>query len=352
MSALFTAPTRSRRLGRVVVAATCLLLVVEVAAGWPWIRSTLEDFQTPRWSWFTLAVLVDVASMGAYARMQRRLLRAGGTAVSLPSAAALAYASHSLSDTLPGGPVFSTVFSFRRMRELGAPAGVASWVIALSGAVSTASLVVVGIVAGLLVTGSTDGAALVGYLVAAVALVLIGRLLTRRPSMVLDAAAWAVGLGNRLVRHDPERGLARVNRVVDELTAVRIRKRDLSVVAVLGLLNWLLDAVCLYWCLAAVGVDDARFAAVLLAYTAGMAALSVPVVPGGLGVVDGALVLGMVAAGVSPANAIAATILYRVISLGMIVGAGWVVWARTRTPAGRALEPQPAAGVALRRAVR
>ena len=64
----------------------------------------------------------------------------------------------------------------------------------------------------------------------------------------------------------------------------------------------------------------------VIAYCAGMAAASVPIVPGGLGVVDAALVLGLVAGGLSGALAVAAVVLYRLISFGFIIGLGWLVW--------------------------
>ncbi len=330
------------------------LLLVELVVGWPWLVATFESYQTPVWWWFVLALAADVASMGAYARMQRRLLCVGGTAVSLPSASVLAYASHSLSDTLPGGPAFSAVFSFRRMRRMGASAGVASWVIAFSGAISAAALVVIGLVAGLMVTGRTDAAAVMGYLTLAVVVAVSVRALNRRPGLLRGTVAPVVRAGNRILRADPHRGVSRVHAVIDDLTAVRIGPRDLAVTALLALVNWLLDALAFYLSLVAVGGVQASPGVVLLAYTAGMAALSVPLVPGGLGVVDAALVLGLVAGGTSPADAIAATILFRVISLGLIIGAGWVVWwfarhspephVRTRLEGADARSPEGASG--------
>ena len=242
-----------RRSRRLVVVAVSLLLVVELVVGWPWLVATFENYQTPDWGWFGLALGAAVASMGAYARMQRRLLCVGGTAVSLPSATVLAYASHSLSDTLPGGPAFSAVFSFRRMRRMGASAGVASWVIAFSGAISAAALVVIGLVAGLMVTGRTDTAAVVGYVALAVVLAVAVRALSRRPGLVRRTVAPVVTAVNRLLRAHPQRGLTRVHAVIDELTAVRIRPRDLAVTAVLAVVNWLLDALAFYLSLVAVG---------------------------------------------------------------------------------------------------
>jgi hypothetical protein len=55
-------------------------------------------------------------------------------------------------------------------------------------------------------------------------------------------------------------------------------------------------------------------------------------------VVDGALVLGLVAGGLAGGPAVAAVVLYRLISFGFIIGAGWLVWlimrARADTPPG------------------
>lgn len=327
--------------GRLAAVVMVVVLTIELVVGWPWLTATLEEFRVPHLGWFALAALAAVASMGAYARLQRRLLRAGGTSVTLPSAAALAYASHSLSDTLPGGPAFSTVFSFKRMRALGAPAGVASWAIALSGVISSAALIAIGVVAGLVATGSTDRLALAGYVVGGAGLVWAGRSLSRRPELLTNAATRGLAAANRLMGRRPERGRERVLGLVDELTSVRIGRRDLTYAATLGVVNWLLDAACLYLCLVAVGVESPPVVAVVLVYTAGMAALSVPLVPGGLGVVDGVLVLGLVAGGVSPADAIAAVILFRVITLGLIIGIGWVVWGFTRFPRqpGRQIAP-------------
>ncbi|MEO5653269.1 MAG: lysylphosphatidylglycerol synthase transmembrane domain-containing protein [Marmoricola sp.] len=323
---------RWRWLVRVAGLVALGLLVIEAYEGWPSIAADLKRLPVPVWGWFALAILADVASMGTYARLQRRLLSAGGTSVSLPNALALAYASHSLSDTLPGGPLFSTVFSFRRMRTLGAPAAVASWVIALSGVLSSAALIVIGVVAGLLATGSTDGVALLCYAVIAAALIWSVRAVRRQPDLVVAAVLGSLRGVNRVLRRDPRRGSDRIEDLVAELTAVRIGGRNLAIVWAQAIANWLLDGLCLYLCLLAVGVTDASPVAVILAYTAGMAALSVPFVPAGLGVVDGALILGLIAGGTGPAKALAATVLFRLITLGMIVGIGWVVWFFIRTP--------------------
>jgi uncharacterized protein (TIRG00374 family) len=63
-----------------------------------------------------------------------------------------------------------------------------------------------------------------------------------------------------------------------------------------------------------------------LTYIAGMTASSLPIVPGGLGTVDGALALGLVTAGTATSPALAVVVLYRLISLVLIGTVGWVLW--------------------------
>jgi uncharacterized protein (TIRG00374 family) len=107
---------------------------------------------------------------------------------------------------------------------------------------------------------------------------------------------------------------------------VRLRPADFTVAAWFAVANWLLDAGCLWMSCMAVGADTITATQLLIAYCAGMAAASIPIVPGGLGVVDSALIIGLVAGGLTTSGAIAAVVLYRVISLGFIIGAGWILW--------------------------
>ena len=58
--------------------------------------------------------------------------------------------------------------------------------------------------------------------------------------------------------------------------------------------------------------------ALLITYTAGMAATSLPPLPGGLGVVDAALLLGLTAAGAPWKAALAAVVVYRLLSVGSV----------------------------------
>jgi uncharacterized protein (TIRG00374 family) len=131
---------------------------------------------------------------------------------------------------------------------------------------------------------------------------------------------------NRVRRAPVERGVHRIAAFVDDLGTARLRPVDGLAVGTLAVLNWLLDAACLWLCLSAVSGPRVGPGIVLLAFCAGMAVGSLTIVPGGLGIIDSALVLALVGGGVDGGTAIAGVVLYRLISFAFVIGAGWVAW--------------------------
>ena len=321
-----TVPAPWWRRAPAVAVLVVAVLGVELALGWSSLSGAMAQLREPRWNWVAAAVAVELVSMSSYARMQRALLRGAGTKVSMRNHVATAYAAHSLSATLPGGPVFSTTFNFQQLRRYGASPAVASWCVALSGVLSTGALVVIGAVGGLLARNTGSWHSLVTYAVAAVVVAFGVRQLAEHPQ-ALDRPVRALLSGfNRLRKRPPEHGHAKLMGFVEQLREVRVHPVSFAVAVVLALLNWLFDALCLWLCCVAVGAGDISPVSLVIAYCAGMAAASVPIVPGGLGVVDAALVLGLVAGGLGGALAVAAVVLYRLISFGFIIGLGWLVW--------------------------
>jgi len=324
------------RRGPVVAGIVVLILGVELAVGWPALTQALAELRAPKWNWVAAALLAELVSMGAYARMQRALLRGAGTKVSVVKHVATAYAAHSLSATLPGGPVFSTTFSFQQMRRFGASPAVASWCIALSGTLSTGALVVIGAAGGILARHAGSWHTLVAYAVGALVIAFGVRLLAEHPQWLDRPVRALLGGVNRVRRRPPGHGHDRLVGFVAQLREIRVHPANFVIAVVLALLNWLFDALCLWLCCVAVGAGtNINPVNLVIAYCAGMAAASVPIVPGGLGVVDGALVLGLVAGGLASSHAVAAVVLYRLISFGFIIGLGWLVWLgiRARHPA-------------------
>ncbi len=321
--------TPTRR-GTVVAAVVVIILGLELIFGWSALSGALAQLRAPKWNWVALAVLAELASMGTYARMQRALLRGAGTKVSIRKHVATAYAAHSLSATLPGGPVFSTTFNFQQLRRFGASAAVASWCIALSGTLSAGALVAIGAAGGLLARHAGSWHTLAGYGVAALVIAIGVRLVAEHPEWLDRPVRALLGGFNRVRRRPPGHGHDKLLGFVNQLREIRVHPANFAVAALLALLNWLFDALCLWMCCVAVGATGINAVNLVIAYCAGMAAASVPIVPGGLGVVDGALILGLVAGGLPSASAVAGVVLYRLISFGFIIGAGWLVWLAIR----------------------
>lgn len=140
----------------------------------------------------------------------------------------------------------------------------------------------------------------------------------------------------RLLRRPRERGLDRVRGFAQQLRAARLTPAH-GTAAAYAVLNWLFDAAALWTCLRAVTDAPPTPTQVLLAFCAAMATGSITIVPAGLGIVDSALIVALASGGTTSTTAIAAALLYRVLTLGFIVGA----WLSLRGPAKPHRDPAP-----------
>jgi lysylphosphatidylglycerol synthase-like protein len=95
-----------------------------------------------------------------------------------------------------------------------------------------------------------------------------------------------------------------------------------------------------------VGAGGSSLVLVMVAYIAGMSASGLSLLPGGLGVVDAAMIFALTQGGVSTTLATAGVLLYRLISFALVVSLGWIIWAATwfaeRNRATGGVEPAPA----------
>jgi uncharacterized membrane protein YbhN (UPF0104 family) len=287
------------------------------------------------WIWIPVAILLESASMAAFAIMLRRLLAAGGARLGIGPMLATAYAANALSVSVPlAGPELATAFSFRRFSRQGADAPLAGWTLLAGGVVSAAAAALVA-VSGALTSGNilVTAAAVPGGVLAVAALVVLGAA-ARRPRLrgaLERPAAWTLRLGSALLRRtagDPRRT---VRAWADRLGSLDLPPSGWITVTSLALGNWLADAAVL-----AVSVHAAGAAVpwhvLLLVYGSGIAAQSLNVTPGGLGAAEGTLAVALVAAGVPASQALAAVLLYRLASFWLVALTGWLVflWLRRR----------------------
>jgi uncharacterized membrane protein YbhN (UPF0104 family) len=330
-------------LRRSALLALLVLFAVELKLGWPSLSSALAQLHTSHPGWIAAALAAELMAIVAYARMQRRLLLSTGLRVPLHRHVALAFAAHSLNETLPGGPAFSVPFNFQQIRRFGASPAVASWSIALSGVLSATALAAVG-VTGALIGGGTPPWYRLSGLVVVVVLISAGiRRVAHRPAALEPVLRAALARVNRLRHRPADQGLDRIRSFVGQLGTARLTLGHGTAAAFFAVLNWILDAACLWMCLRAVSDHTIGAGPLLLAFCAGMAAGTLTIVPGGLGIIDSALIIGLVTGGVGTATAIAAVVLYRIITLGFVIGAGWITWLVLRSRAGPPPAPEPRA---------
>jgi putative heme transporter len=318
---------RLRRIGwKTVVTAVLAVAVVWLAvAQRARLVESLALLAHTNWWWVAAAVVAQAVSMGAMARQQRRLLAVGKARPSLAGVVATTYAGNAISVGLPlAGPAAATLFAMRRFVALGAEPSVAGWALAVSGVFSSFALVAV-VALGAVVSGSGFAvvSAAIGVLGGAVPLgVLLLSLRQPGPRRLLER------LGTRLVETaqkvsghpegDPEEI---VTEQLEEVTALEPDTRTLLMAAWLAVLNWLADAACLAFAILAVGAD-VPWHGLLLAWAAGTAVASLGLTPGGLGVVEAALSSALVATGMVGSTAIAAVLVYRIVSLWLVLAAG------------------------------
>jgi uncharacterized protein (TIRG00374 family) len=312
-------------------------------------RSTLSESVASLahvdWVWLPLAVLAEAGSMAAFARSQRRLLRAGGTKVHLGSVMAVTYAGNAISVSLPlAGSEVATAFSFRQFSRRGIDPAVVGWALAVSGIISSLAFAVV-LTGGALASGSATAAAL-GLAGAAVSLLpAFGVLAALRFPAVrrrLNRLLARVIAGSRRLFHRPGPGAeGALERFLDRVASLRLPRLQYLEVFLLAVWNWVADCLCLACAIRAAGTP-VPWQALFLAYGAGMTAGSLGLTPGGLGIIEVALSTALVAAGIASNRALAAVLVYRLISFWLVVVAGWSVLALLGRGARRAEAPTPA----------
>jgi uncharacterized membrane protein YbhN (UPF0104 family) len=274
--------------------------------------------------WLACAVVAQLASMSMFARVQRRLLRAGGVRMSLPRAIRMTYAGNALSTTLPAGPAVSVAFNFRQYRRAGAPARIATAVVVLGGLIMTSAYAVVGLVALVAEPRSRD-------------LTMVTLSVIAAGGGALAVVAWRHGdglarLGRQALRPVLGHRLAApfTERLCQGDGGLKLRPADWAMLSGASLLNWVFDILSLAAAGRAVGMHTALYAITLAYFAAQAAGTLIPLLPGGLGAIEGSMAASLVAFGALAAPAAAAVVLYRLVSFWGVVGAGWLAWLAVR----------------------
>ena len=289
----------------------------------------------PRWSWVALGIVLEALSMMTFAMMQSRLLRVGGKRVGTGPMIATTLAANSLSGSVPvAGPELGAALTFRRFKEQGADASLAGWTLVVGGFVSwLGAVVVLGAGAFLSENFAVVGVTLVAGVLAGVLALLfwfgLGHARVRKVLTVV--ASWVLRPVCRLRSKPVPDPVAAVSGWIASLRSLRPTKGEWRVIGGLGLGNWLTDAGVLALSIVALG-GNVPWRSILLVYGLGTLVGSLRLTPGGLGLVEGTLCVGLVSAGIPAALALGAVLLYRLVSLWLLLFVGWgvLLWLRLK----------------------
>ncbi|MFJ2960008.1 YbhN family protein [Streptomyces sp. NPDC087270] len=273
-----------------------------------------------------VAALFEALSLTCLATLQWRLLKLGGARLRLALMGAMALAANAVAGTLPGGAAFAAAWLYGQLRRRGVSLALAGAALAVAGLMSATTLFLL-LVVGVLASGRAGPSGLrtaVLWLTAVlVALAALAALLPR--SAFVRRRAWRiwrrVGVRSRRL-WNVEDGLYRLAREVRE---VRPGVRPWLPPLTLALGNWLLDAACLVACAWGLGVA-VPWRGVLVAYSLTQMSGALRLTPGGLGIVETSLAALLVFYGLHADQAIAVTLLYRILSYWALQPIGWTSW--------------------------
>ena len=275
--------------------------------------------------WLLVAVGVEALSLVAFARMDQRLLRCGGVRSGMGRFTAISFAAGAIASSLPAGPLVASAFGFRQFRRIGASEALAAWALLATLVFSALGLALLA-TAGVFVA-ERQGAALdlVGVTVVVFVITIIGAAILYQRRALAKFLVLTLKALHRITGFPKRPAEALVSSLGTSLSQVRLTKRDLLDILSWSVANWALDCSCLVFAYLAVGAG-VPWRGLLLAYGAAQLAANLPITPGGLGVVEGSLVIALVAFGGGQVTTVAAVLLYRIVSFWGFLPVGWAFW--------------------------
>jgi uncharacterized protein (TIRG00374 family) len=279
-------------------------------------RADIDLVHTASMVFLGAAVLLQVASWVTYTALTRAVLPPTAS-VGWPTQLAIDLTGFGASHVLPGGGATAMGLRYRMMTRTGVPPATV--------VTTTATQTVL-----------SDVALAACYLLGAVASVpsvMEHRSLQVTAAIGLAVVAGVVGGGAFLVRghssltdrlHEAESRFGewlrpRITRVGHELVTFLRDGPRTGAASGFAVANWLLDAACLYVCLAAYQGQHVGPALVLTAYGFANLLGLLPLTPGGLGVVEGALIPLLIALGTSSSVAVLGVLTWRVLQFWLPV---------------------------------
>jgi hypothetical protein len=275
------------------------------------------------YGWESGAVLAEVMSIVGYGYLQQKVLQWSGAEMSLASLTLVSLANNAIAYTVPGEPAVSSAYRYRFFRRHGASGASAGWTILtilIAQAIGMSLLLLVGVLVAL--CGNT-GVQVRGVVIAGLIVVVIAGAFLVRRNLLLRFLGHVVRFVRRVTAHPRGDVMKRI-----ESTLQRMHEIPLSGGAAVGLVAmatalWLMDFLILICCFGAVHAQI-PWSGVLLAFGVSQIVASLPLIPGGLGIVEGSLAVILVAYGAKKVPALAVVLVYRLLTFWVVIIVGWI----------------------------
>ena len=298
--------------------------------------------------WVAAAIAAEALSLLTFAWLQHRVLRLSGTRIGLPGLFLLTLANDAIANSVPGEPAVSSAYRYRYYRRRGASGASAGWTIftiLIAQAIGMSLILLLGVVVALAGSTSTTGAGItiVGLLI----VVGSGAVLVRR-DLVLRLASAVVRGVQRLIGRPRGTIETRIQDTLARMREIPLSPASTATVVAVAAAVWFCDFLCLVCSFYAVH-SPIPWAGVLLAYGVAQVAGSLPIVPGGLGIVEGSLAVVLVAYGAGRVPAVSAALAFRLVNFWLAIAVGWLsaglIAHQLRRAALPGADPAPDAGL-------
>ncbi|MBL8774426.1 MAG: flippase-like domain-containing protein [Acidimicrobiales bacterium] len=291
------------------------------------VLSSAPELRTVKVEWFAaIAILMACSFLCSWA-----LTRCALPQVSWFVAGTAQLVSNAVTKVIPAGAAVGGAALYRMLSVAGIEKAEAGSTLAATSLISTATLSALPVVAvGLAFFGAPipQGLLLVAWGGGILFLLLfgIGFVLVTTQQPLIVVGGWVERIGRWVAAKRHWETYPRAEGFVeqrDRVVAALGPRWKRSLAASVG--NWTFDYLALVAALRAVGASP-RMSAVLLAYGAAAVLSMIPITPGGLGFVEGGLVACLTLAGVEPADALLATLAFRLFSYWLPLPAGLVAY--------------------------
>ncbi len=278
------------------------------------------------WRWGLASLVMEALSLTSYAVLQKRLIQTAGVTSAIMPLLLLTMATIAITDSLPGEPAFSTAYRFQQYKHLGTDDVGASWVVIAQVAASTIGLVLL-LIAGL----ATLAANFTFYYLWAVsavgaAVIFVAAAILFRRDLLSQTAIRILRFIKRSTGHPRTDVKEKLEASIEKLRSIEVGRMELAAIVGWALLAWIFEALCLiasFYMVAA----PIPWTALTLAYGLSQIAAVAPILPGGLGLVEGSITSVLVAFGAARVPTLAAVLAYRLVEYWLMIPLGWLAFA-------------------------